>query len=187
MKSLIIRILAIIAASVCFLWSAGAQESVHAASSIDSLDLRLPARIDSTLAGKSILRILPSRSKGDAATVTVNQSSALASALEKQISENSERTMTGYRVRIFNDNKRTSRQDSEKALKEFHLAYPDIPVYRTYTNPFFKVTVGDFRTKSEAMQLLRTLKTDYPTAFIVTETIEYPVTLDLTSAGYGSY
>lgn len=184
MKSLIIKILAIFTASVFALLDADAQEPVQAASSIDSLDLRLPARVDSTLAGKSIFRILPSKSKGDAATVTVNQSGTLASALEKQISENSERTMTGYRVRIFNDNKRTSRLDSEKALKEFHLAYPDIPVYRTYTNPFFKVTAGDFRTKSEAMQLLRMLKTDYPTAFIVTENIEYPVTLDLISADY---
>ncbi len=47
--------------------------------------------------------------------------------------------------------------------------------YRTYSNPFFRVTVGDFRTKSEAMQLLLQVKGAFPTAFIVKETIGYPV------------
>lgn len=183
---MIFRILAVAFALSFPLFGASAQEPVQAASSLDSVVVKLPARIDSSLFGKSVLAVLPSESKGDDATVTVNQSNTMAAALQAQIAENPQRTMTGYRVRIFNDNKRTSRLDSEKALKEFHLAYPDIPVYRTYTNPFFKVTVGDFRTKSEAMQLLRTLKTDYPTAFIVTENIEYPVTIDLTSAEYGS-
>ena len=60
-------------------------------------------------------------------------------------------------------------------MTRFKGMFPGISAYRTYSNPFFRVTVGDFRTKSEAMQLLQRVKGDFPTAFIVKETIGYPV------------
>ena len=47
--------------------------------------------------------------------------------------------------------------------------------YRTYTNPYFKVTVGDCRTKSEAMELLSRIKRNFPSAFVVKENIQFPV------------
>ena len=59
-------------------------------------------------------------------------------------------------------------------MGRFKGMYPGIAAYRTYSNPFFKVTVGDFRTKSEAMRLLQQVKGSFPSAFIVKETINYP-------------
>jgi hypothetical protein len=53
--------------------------------------------------------------------------------------------------------------------------YHGIRAYRTYANPYFKVTVGDFRTKSEAMELLSRIKSIFPAAFVVKENISYPV------------
>ena len=88
---------------------------------------------------------------------------------------NASREMTGYRVRIFFDNHRTARGESEAALNRFNGIYHDIPAYRTYANPYFKVTVGDFRTKSEAMALLERIQVDFPSAFVVKETIAFPV------------
>jgi hypothetical protein len=35
--------------------------------------------------------------------------------------------------------------------------------------------VGDFRTKSEAMELLSRIKREFPSAFVVKESIEFPV------------
>jgi hypothetical protein len=35
--------------------------------------------------------------------------------------------------------------------------------------------VGDFRTKSEAMELLSRIRYEFPSAFVVKESIEYPV------------
>ena len=37
------------------------------------------------------------------------------------------------------------------------------------------MTVGDFRTKSEAVELLNRIKSDFPSAFIVKENINYPI------------
>ena len=53
--------------------------------------------------------------------------------------------------------------------------FHDVKAYRTYANPYFKVTVGDFRTRSEAMELLTRIKPLFPSAFIVKEPISFPV------------
>ena len=126
----------------------------------------LAPAVDSTLLGKSIFNLLPN--------VTVHQSEAILASMNRQISSNSSRRLSGYRVRIFNDNKQNARGASEAAMGRFKGMYPGIAAYRTYSNPFFKVTVGDFRTKSEAMRLLQQVKGSFPSAFIVKETINYP-------------
>ncbi|MBR4756366.1 MAG: SPOR domain-containing protein [Bacteroidales bacterium] len=144
-----------------------------AAAQNETVQGQAPA-VDSTLIGKNIFTILPSTQRGAKANVTVHQSEGIIKALNNQIASNSSRKMTGYRVRIFNDNKQNSRGASEAAMNRFKGMYPGLSAYRTYSNPFFKVTVGDFRTKSEAMQLLDQVKGSFPSAFIVKETINYP-------------
>lgn len=140
----------------------------------DSVVYRQSAALDSTLVGKNIFNLLSGHGGKDS-KVTVHQSQRILDAFESHLASNPSRTSTGFRVRIFNDNKQTSRNDSEAALTRFKGMFPGISAYRTYSNPFFRVTVGDFRTKSEAMQLLQRVKGDFPTAFIVKETIGYPV------------
>ncbi|MGN1211787.1 MAG: SPOR domain-containing protein [Candidatus Cryptobacteroides sp.] len=141
----------------------------------DSVVYRPASAVDSTLVGSSVFDLMPSRQKGDAGDVLVVQSDSLAAAMADHAGDNRSRTLTGYRVRIFFDNKQTARAESEATLKRFEEQWHDYPAYRSYVNPYFKVTVGDFRTRSEAMQLLQRLKPSFPAAFIVKETINYPV------------
>ncbi len=82
--------------------------------------------------------------------------------------------LNGFRVRIFFDNKQSARSESERIAGEFSAASPGIAVYRIYENPYFKVTVGDFRTKSEATRFMNSIKGIYPQAFITREHINYP-------------
>ncbi len=77
-------------------------------------------------------------------------------------------------MRIFFDNRQTARAESEQTLRNFRSMFNDIAAYRTYSNPYFKVTVGDCRTKSEAMALLARIKPSFPGAFVVKEPICYP-------------
>lgn len=123
--------------------------------------------VDSTLVGKSVFSVLPSKTK-------VHQSQAISTAFSNVVKANSTRVQSGYRVRIFFDSKQTARAESENVLAKFASAHPGIPAYRSYQNPFFKVTVGDLRTRSEALQLLQQLKGEFPTAFVVKENINYP-------------
>lgn len=123
--------------------------------------------VDSTLVGKTIFSVLPAKAK-------VHQSQAISSAHDRMVAKNSSRVQSGYRIRIFFDSKQTARNESEAVLARFSSAHPEIPAYRVYQNMFFKVTVGDMRTKSEAIQLLQVLKGEFPSAFIVKENINYP-------------
>ena len=142
---------------------------------VDSVVYRQAAVMDSTLRGKSIFSLLPSKDKGGKATVNVSQSPAIASALQRHINNGSNRTMNGYRVRIYFDNTQNARGASEQALGRFLAITRGVAAYRSYQNPFFKVTVGDFRTRSEAVELLEKIKGDFPSAFVVKEKINYPV------------
>ena len=167
------RILAIIiitAVSACFSRSASAQqvEVPEGYELVDSVVYRPVATADSTLVGKSIFNVLPDN-------VNVRQSQQIANSMKSHVASNGARTISGYRVRIFFDNKQNARTESETVLKRFNGLYPDVMAYRIYANPYFKVTVGDFRTKSEAMALLARIKGAFPSAFVVKENIEFPV------------
>ena len=142
---------------------------------VDSLVYRPASAVDITLAGKNILEVMPKKSAGGNADVNVLQSENIDLALQEHMAANAGRKLNGYRVRIFFDNKQSARTASEETLKRFESMYHDVVAYRTYANPYFKVTVGDFRTKSEAMALLERIRYEFPSAFVVKENISFPV------------
>jgi hypothetical protein len=141
----------------------------------DSIVYRPVSAVDTTLAGKSILDIMPKKDAGSIADVNIFQADTIAQAVREHVSANADRTLNGYRVRIFFDNKQSARVASEETLKRFESMFHDVAAYRTYANPYFKVTVGDFRTKSEAMALLERIRYEFPSAFVVKENIAFPV------------
>jgi len=142
---------------------------------VDTVIYRQAAAADSTLYGRDIFSLMPSRAKGDDAEVVINQSDEISAAMSSHVKANSNRAIKGYRVRIYFDNKQNSRNASMATYSAFCSNHHDIPAYRSYVNPYFKVTVGDFRTKSEAMQFLTTIKGEYPAAFVIKENIKSPV------------
>ena len=142
---------------------------------VESLVYRFVSGADTTLIGKDIFHAMPLKARGDKADVEIYQSQEVANALRGQVASNGSRMINGFRVRIFFDNKQSARVESEAVLKRFEALHRDIKAYRTYANPYFKVTVGDFRTKSEAMEVLSRIKTEFPSAFVVKESIEYPI------------
>ena len=125
------------------------------------------SRVDSTLLGRSVLSVLGSG-------VTVNQSEAMKSAFDSYVSANASKKVSGYRIRVYYENSQNARNRSESIARTISGTYPGIGVYRTFESPNFKVCVGDFRTKDEALKLYHALKSSYPTAIILKETINYP-------------
>lgn len=124
-------------------------------------------QIDSALFGKDIFSVLPEN-------VVIRQSPEVRSALNGQIELNSGKTVSGYRIRLFLDSRRTAREASLEVMTKFNSLYPNIPVYRTFSAPNFKVSAGNLRTRVEAEMLLKVLKPDFPDAFIVRDRFRYP-------------
>ena len=131
------------------------------------------ARVDSTLLGVDILSLISQKSIGSA---TVNQSIEIRNALSRHIVANSSAKLQGYRVRIFFDSDRTARAQSAAIAAGFSDRYPNIPVYRSHVSPYFKVAVGDFRTRADAQRFASKLTATgiYPYVFVVKEQINYP-------------
>ena len=107
----------------------------------------------------------------------VRMSDCLEKALDSQVEKNRARKVQGYRVRIYFDNSQDARQISEQIVDSFSVRHhgvpvvyhPGVPVFRSYDNPYFKVTVGEFRARSDAMRFLEAIRKEYPTVFLVRE------------------
>lgn len=144
----------------------------HAAAQDDLTAVR-ESSLDSTLYGKNIFTVI-SQSRSGQGKVTIDQPSSLVSAMASHKTSNASKQMNGYRVRIFFDNSRNARTVSEQVAASFSAIYPSVSVYREYENPYFKVTVGNFRTKADATRFLNNIKGQFPSGFIVRERITYP-------------
>ena len=124
-------------------------------------------QIDSSLYGRDIFSVLPE-------DVVVRQSPRVRAALLSDRDESGGRTVSGYRIRLFLDSRRTAREESLSVMSRFHALYPKIPVFRSFSAPNYKVSAGNFRTRVEAEYLMRLLKPDFPNAFIVRDKFPFP-------------
>ena len=79
-----------------------------------------------------------------------------------------------YWIRIFSDSGHGSRERAYAAKGLFLKKYEGIRNDVIYDNPNYKVYVGGFRTKSEALKILQQIKRDFPYAFIIYDRIALP-------------
>ena len=119
-------------------------------------------------------------------SVVVHQSSAIRSLVgERMRGENVEATdslvylkMQGFRTQVFSGNNQRADEAflKEKEIKEL---FPDLSTYVTYTAPFWKLRVGDFRSHEEAYRMMRILMEAFPKygkeMYIVREEIRIPL------------
>lgn len=80
-------------------------------------------------------------------------------------------TSAGFRVQIDFSQERNSVNNTKS---NFTLKYPGMSSYVSYKQPYFRVSVGDFRNRLQASRFLNTVKKDYPAAFIVADRITLP-------------
>jgi hypothetical protein len=80
----------------------------------------------------------------------------------------------GFRLEIFFSSDNKAREQATRVRNEFNLVFPDIPSYVSFQTPNFKVRIGDFRNKSEALKTKAYITSKYPNAFIVKDMIRFP-------------
>ena len=129
--------------------------------------------VDPDYEGRDIFVLLHERENGKG-IVSLQQSADLMNAFREQVYKNRHRRINGYRIRIYSGNSQDARRRSEEIAAGFAAAHPGVPVYKSYSNPFFKVTVGDFRTRDEALRFAESIAGRYQSAFLVREPINYP-------------
>lgn len=77
----------------------------------------------------------------------------------------------GYRIQITAYSGNNSRNRAEAERASFKANFPGISVYLSYSEPYFKIRVGNYLTRLEAYKDLKRIQLTYPNAYIVPEKI----------------
>jgi hypothetical protein len=110
----------------------------------------------------------------------INQDPRLDKMLNWHIEKNAKMDgMEGYRVEIFFSSELDALEQAKNKKVEFLSKYPDYAVHIKFEAPNFKVRVGDYRTKNDALKLLKKIEKNYPMAFIVPDKIKFPLLKEL--------
>lgn len=105
--------------------------------------------------------------------VKVHAKSSIKKLVEKHKKVNEKYYKTdGFRVQVFSVSGANSRDRANLMKAEFLQKYPDAEVYIVYHAPSYKVRLGNFRTKLDALGYLQTIKDSYPFAFVAVDKIE---------------
>jgi len=80
----------------------------------------------------------------------------------------------GYRIQIFFDAGHTSMQNAYKVMEIFEARYPGEHAYISFREPYYRIRVGDFRTRIEAEGFRQKIMPEYPNAFIIKDNINPP-------------
>ncbi len=103
-------------------------------------------------------------------SITVYQQSMITPLLSNyRVYNELNRAVQGYRVQIIASTVRKTVLDSKVI---FSNQYPDVKTYIIYQQPYFKLRVGDFETRIEAIQFLNKINDVFPNAFIVQDDIK---------------
>ena len=83
-------------------------------------------------------------------------------------------TFPGYRLQLYFGSGVQARARAERVRAEFNALHPDTKIYLIFKSPDFIVRAGDFRTKSDALKVLKSLSTGFSNAFIVSDEVVFP-------------
>ena len=83
-------------------------------------------------------------------------------------------TIDGYRVQIFMELGNFALEHAENMKAEFQEKYPDMPVHLVFKQPYYRLRIGDFRTRLEAEHLYQQIKKEYKNAFVTADRIDLP-------------
>ncbi|MFO7977668.1 MAG: hypothetical protein R6U64_03335 [Bacteroidales bacterium] len=85
-----------------------------------------------------------------------------------------QRGIPGFRIQVHVESGNQSRVRIQNKKFEFEELFPQIHSYIVYDAPYFKLRVGDFRTRLEARKVWEQIASEYGDAFIVVDEINPP-------------
>ncbi|MCD4769376.1 MAG: hypothetical protein K8R35_04335 [Bacteroidales bacterium] len=108
--------------------------------------------------------------------VRIDQDQSIDTLLTRHIIANRNYNgFDGFRIQIFNGSGRTARDKANEAKANFILEFHRIESYLSFEPPnYFKVRVGDYRTRRDAFNNFLAIKKEFPNAYIVPDIIKFP-------------
>jgi len=81
----------------------------------------------------------------------------------------------GYRIQVFKGSGNMAPENAKNIMDEFWEVHPETAAYISFQEPYYRVRVGDFRTRLEALNFMNKIKKTYPSAFVIQSSIELVV------------
>ena len=111
----------------------------------------------------------------DKGNVTIIQDATIGQAIKDYTkAKKEEEGLFGYRIQVYFGTGHSAREKAtdirNKAITQFKNHKPHL----IYQAPYFKLRIGDFRKKSDALKIMDDIKAIYPGAFIVKDYIDFP-------------
>jgi hypothetical protein len=126
--------------------------------------------------GLSVQEIMnDGRPSYEADKLVIVQDPALDTLVNRHILYNAKKEgVDGWRIQIYRGGHRTASDDANKVRARFMEDYPDIRTYLTFDRPnWFKVKVGDYRTREEAALVFFDIQKRYPEAYLIRDVIAF--------------
>jgi SPOR domain len=104
--------------------------------------------------------------------IDIVESKQILELVNRKLQENQlSKTINGYRVQLHFGN---DREKAREVKSKFLQSFPYIEAYDSYQQPNFRIRVGDFRTRLQAIKFLKEIQSLFPSAFIVNDYISLP-------------
>ena len=126
--------------------------------------------------GLSVQEIMnDGRPRYEAGSLVIVQDPSLDTLVNRHILYNAKKEgVDGWRIQIYRGGHRTASDDANKVRARFMEDYPDIRTYLTFDRPnWFKVKVGDYRTREEAALVFFDIQKRYPEAYLIRDVIAF--------------
>jgi len=109
-------------------------------------------------------------------TLTINHDPGIDTLISRYILYNMRMNgMEGFRIQIYNSSEKDAREESGKIRAEFIGKFPDVVSYATFDRPsYYKIRVGDYRTRIEGTRDLMLIRKVFPDAILVPDIINFP-------------
>lgn len=122
------------------------------------------------LAGVQFSRAQEQHNGSGKVTIYQDEKMVKLSDLYKEVNQR-DPSFDGFRVQIFFDSGNNSKNRATEALETFQEKYSEIKAYLSFKQPYYRIRVGNFRTRSEAIGFQKRIQADYPNAFTVKDRI----------------
>lgn len=130
-----------------------------------------------TLAAQDYLyqRHDPEHDQSGNGKVIIHQDSRIDTILKRHLEYNQQLDgIDGYRIHIFFEAGNQSLSKANQAARRYQMLYPGDTAYVSFSEPYYRVRVGDFRTRLDAEGYLQKIIRDYPNAFVIKDKINFP-------------
>lgn len=105
--------------------------------------------------------------------IKIKYESSLDNLINKNHKINQQKEgLLGWRVQL---TFKSTKEEIKRMRANFIKLYPNIPTYLTYDSPYYRICVGNFRSKNEAIKLNDFIRKNYIEAYPVQKII--PISL----------